>query len=199
MAATSLPRGRPRSSTADHAILDATLGLLAEGGYEGLTTDAIAARAGVSKATIYRRWSSKDEVVLAAASTLSTSIPTPDTGTLRGDLEALALALASVFSEASTARLVSSLVEQLAHKPQLATALREGFLRTRRDVARIAMQRAQARGEIGDAHDLEVAVDLLAAPFYYRMLITGAPIDVAFAHQLVDACVTWLTAGRPDD
>lgn len=188
--------GRPRDPAADAAILRATLSLLAEDGYEGSSIDRIAARAGVGKATIYRRWASKEEVVAAAARHLSDEVPAPDTGDLRRDLAAIVDGLTTVFADPATARLVGALVARIPHDPGLASGLREGFLAARRGAARAALERAQERGEVGADADLEVAVDLLAAPFYYRMLISGAPIDRAFADRVLDAVLTWVTASR---
>ena len=187
--AASRTAGRPRDPGTGQAILAATLSLLAEDGYDRLTTDRIAERAGVGKAAIYRRWASKEEVVAAAALRLSEEVPAPDTGDLRGDLTAIVEALASVFAEDATVRLVSALVARIPHDPVLATNLRDGFLAARRRAARQALERAQERGELDGAVDLEFAVDLLAAPFYYRLLVTGAPVDNGFAHQVLDAAL----------
>ena len=185
--------GRPRDRAVDDAILDATLRLLREHGYHGLSTDRIAAEAGVGKATIYRRWGSKDEVVVAAADALAQAVPTPDTGSLRTDLVLLADGLAAVFAAPGTAALVGALAERMPHDPQLAVALRRGFLAARRDAARVVLERGRARGEVTAGVDLEVATDLLAAPFYYRLLITADDIDEAFARQVVDAVLAWVT------
>jgi AcrR family transcriptional regulator len=188
--------GRPRDPATDEAILRATLSMLAEGGYDGLSIDGIAARAGVGKATIYRRWASKEEVVAAAARRLSEEVPAPDTGDLRRDLAGIVDGLATVFAEPTTARLVGALVARMPHDAALASGLREGFLAARRRAARVALERAQERGEVAADADLELAVDLLAAPFYYRMLVSGAPIDRAFAQRVLDAVLASLTAAR---
>jgi AcrR family transcriptional regulator len=179
-------RGRPRDAAADGAILGATLAILAEEGYPGLSMDAVAARAGVSKSTIYRRWASKQEVVLAAAEAVSQSVPVPDTGSVRGDLEAIADGLVAVFNGPSTARLVGSLVAEATRDDALADALRSGFLTARRQAARVALERGIERGEIQPGTDTQLAVDQLAAPFYYRLLLTGGPIDQRFAYAVVD-------------
>jgi AcrR family transcriptional regulator len=184
--------GRPRDPGVDATILDATLAVLVERGDAGLTTDAIAAAAGVSKATIYRRWPSKDEVVLAAVASLADRVPTPDTGSLHGDLTRIAEGLTQVFSAPGTGRLIGALADRLVRDEQMARRLREGFLTDRREAARAAMERGIARGEVRVGADLEVAVDLLAAPFYYRTLITGRPVDADMAHHVVDATVAWL-------
>jgi AcrR family transcriptional regulator len=189
--------GRPRDPALDAAILDATLTLLAENGEAGLTTDALAAAAGVGKASIYRRWSSKDELVLAAVASLAGRVPAPDTGTLRGDLTAIAEGLVQVFSAPRTRRLVGALIGRLVTDDELARRLRSGFLTERRAAARRAMKRGLERGEVRPDVDLESAVDLLAAPFYYRVLITGRPVDDALARDVVEATLTWLERPPP--
>lgn len=188
--------GRPRDPALDVAILAATLAVLTRDGYGGLSIDGVAAEAGVSKATIYRRWASKKDLILAAAEYLSQTVPVPDTGDVRDDLEAIVVELARVFGRPTTVRFVAALVAGMADDPELATALRDGFLAVRRDAARTVLERARDRGQITDDVDLEVAVDLLAAPLYYRLLITGQPIDRRFALRIVDAVVSWVGPGR---
>lgn len=183
--------GRPRDPAIDDAILQATLTVLTDDGYAGLTMDRVAAEAGVSKATIYRRWSTRRDVLLAAVDRLSAAVPVPDTGTLHGDLTAIAHGLATVFAAPSTGPLVAALLGQAARDPDLADALRTGFLASRRAAALDALRAADARGELRDV-DLDVAVDLLAAPFYYRLLVTGAPINHEVADTVVDAVLAWV-------
>ena len=189
---TTRSAGRPRNPDADEAILTATLDLLAAHGYAGISTDRIAAAAGVSKATIYRRWASKDDLLVAAAQSLAREVPAPDTGSLRDDLAHIAQGLATVFAHPRTARLIAALAERMLHDERLATALRSGFLAERRDAARVALERARTRGEVRSDVDPELAVDLLAAPFYYRVLITGEAVDDALAEQVVEVVLTWV-------
>jgi AcrR family transcriptional regulator len=189
--------GRPRDPAVDAAVLDATLTQLADHGDAGLTTDAIAAAAGVGKASIYRRWASKDELVLAAVASLAGRVPSPDTGSLQGDLTSIAAGLVEVFSEPRTGRLVGALIGRLVADDELARRLRGGFLTERRAAARSAMERGRERGEVRDDVDLGVAVDLLAAPFYYRLLVTGQPVDDALARDVVAATLTWLERPPP--
>jgi AcrR family transcriptional regulator len=186
--------GRPRSEAATEAIIGSALSLLEEVGYEGLTIDAVAARAGASKATIYRRWRTKDEVVLAAIETLAAPVPAPDTGSLEGDLRALAGGLVAAFGQEGVVRLIGTVVDQMARKPDFAAAMREGFLRSRRAVARIVLERARERGEIPPDRDLGFAIDLLAAPFYYRVLLTGDRVDEGLGKEVVGAVLAWLAA-----
>jgi AcrR family transcriptional regulator len=164
---------------------------MAQEGETGLAVERVAARAGVSKATIYRRWSSMDEVLLAAVEGLAEAIDTPDTGDLRRDLLAIADSLTGLFAGPHVARLVATLAAQMASRPELARAVRDGFLAGRRRAAADALAREQRRGGLRDGVDLEVAVDLLAAPFYYRLLMTGDPIDGSFAERVVDAVLAY--------
>lgn len=186
--------GRPRSDASERAILAATLELVGALGFDGATTDAIAARAGVSKATIYRRWSTKDELVLAAVASLGREVHAPDTGSLQFDLRALVGGLVAVFADAALAGLVPTLVDQMARKPSFRAAMQDGFVRSRREVALEVLRRAQERGEIEvDAADLDFALDLLAAPLYYRVLVSGGPVDDALADRIVVCVLAWLT------
>lgn len=194
---TSRAPGRPRDPAADEAILRATLAILAEAGYGDLTVERIAERAGVGKATIYRRWDSKDDVVLAAVEQLSAEVPVPDTGDLRSDLTAIAEGLAAVFRAPDAGRLVATLTAQMALTPELANALRGGFLTARRAAARTVFERGRTRGDVRDDLDTDVAIDLLAAPFYYRLLITGDPIDEAFARRVVEAVIRFTAPADP--
>ncbi len=166
---------------------------MAQEGEAGLAVERVAARAGVSKATIYRRWSSMDGVLLAAVDGLSDAIDTPDTGDLRRDLLAIAGSLTRLFTAPDVARLVATLAAQMASRPELARAVRDGLLAGRRRAAADALAREQQRGGLRDGVDLEVAVDLLAAPFYYRLLMTGHPIDDGFAERIVDAVLAYAT------
>lgn len=194
-AATSRLPGRPRDPAADEAILSATLAILAEDGYAGLTVDHIAERAGVGKATIYRRWDSKEEVLLAAVTQLSAEVPVPDTDDLRSDLTAIAEGLAAIFRTSGTRRLVGTLLAEMTTTPELAAALRSGFLSERRAVARNVLERERRRGGLRDDLDIEQAVDLLAAPFYYRLLVTGDPIGDRFTFGVVEAVMRFVAPG----
>lgn len=186
-------RNRPRSVDSSDAILAATLELLAEHGFDGTTTDAIAARAGVSKATIYRRWASKDDLVLAAVTTLARDVADPDTGRLADDLRALLNGLVTAFSDERVARLVPTIVDQMARKPAFADAMRQGFVQPRRETARRIIQRARDRGEVAvDDGTIDHALDMIAAPLYYRVLITGEPVDARLGEDITTSVLTYL-------
>ena len=182
---TSRRPGRPRDAGADQAILDATTELLADGGIAGLSMDMVAKRAGVGKATIYRRWQSKEELVLDAMGVAPPVIPLPDTGTVRGDLVAYATALARKFGAAPTSDILPHLIEAACYDERLRTLLQE-YTRLRQQTVRTIFQRGYERGEFTDDDDRELIVDLMMGAFFYRRLMSGDPFTPRFAVRLVD-------------
>ena len=187
LAETHAPRrGRPRDARCDHAILQATLDMLSEGGAAHLSIDAVAARAGVGKATIYRRWSSKEALLLEALGTADTSlVSSPDTGSLRSDLEAYFDALLERLSESEGSDVLPHLIEAACYDPEVRTSL-DGYLTSRQQPLRSILQRAQQRGEIAEAVDIKVVTDVLVGPIIYRRLMTGDPVDRTFTRSLLD-------------
>ncbi|MER5436851.1 TetR/AcrR family transcriptional regulator [Streptomyces sp. NPDC002588] len=168
-------RGRPRDAARDRALLEATLTVLAESGYGGLTTGAVAARAGVSTATLYRRWSSKEELVLAAAATRAEDLAKqPDTGSLEGDLRALLRDKAASLTGES-GRLMRALIGEAAHNDTLAEVLATTFLLPVRHRVEEAVARAAARGEVPAPEDPEMLGDLVIGPMLSHFLITPRP------------------------
>jgi AcrR family transcriptional regulator len=165
--------GRPRDRRADGAILAAALDLMAEHGVRDLRMDDVAERAGVGKATIYRRHRSKDELVTAAIARLVSDIAVPDTGATRSDLLALMRDAVAVYTGPVAAGVMPSLVEAMRRSPALARATREGFLAGRRAALRVVLERGVGRGELRRDLDLELALDVLGGPLFYRLLITG--------------------------
>ncbi len=134
-------RGRPRDAGADEAILSATVDALAEGGISGLSMDEIARRAGVGKATIYRRWASKEALVLDALGT-KPLLPTPDTGSLRNDLLAYATAVVELFNAHPRSDVLPHLIEAACYDERLAESLRE-YNRIRQRPLRQILRRAR--------------------------------------------------------
>lgn len=178
--------GRPRDAGADEAILGATIDLLADGGIAGLSMDLVAKRAGVGKATIYRRWASKEELVLDALGTAPPTVPTPDTGAVHADLVAWATALAARFRNAPTSDVLPHLIEAAVFDERVRASL-QTYLRGREETVRTILQRGVDRGELTcDADDIELMVDVTIAPFLYRRLMTGVPITPSFAKRLAD-------------
>lgn len=158
------------AARSEEAILRATVDLLAEEGFAGVTVDAVAARAGVGKATIYRHWGSRATLVHDAAKCLHEHEEPPDTGDLRGDLELLLGSLAGFLASPDTGRVLTSLLDAAERDPELA-ALREEHTRQKRAIIRQAFERALARGELADDLDLDAMVDITAGPLFYRRLM----------------------------
>jgi AcrR family transcriptional regulator len=178
--------GRPRSAACDRAILDAALAEYAAGGLEGMSVDAVAARAGVSKATIYRRYPSKVDLVVAAAVAIAGEHePHPDTGTLRGDLTVALQRLRTLLSHPVVGACIRMLTVDAQHNAQLAARHRE-FVHERRAALRAQLGRAVERGELRTGIDAEVAMDLLVAPLFYRHMVLHTPIDDAYIDAVVD-------------
>src|SRR5918996_1796731 len=178
--------GRPRDARADRAILTAALELMAERGVHELRMDDVAARAGVGKAAIYRRYRSKDVLVAAAVAALVSEITLPDTGSTRADLLALMRDAVEVYTGAVAARAMPSLVGAMSRNPELAEAVRDRFLAGRRAALREVLGRGIERGELAANLDLELALDVLAGPLFYRLLVTGGPIDEELAKGVAD-------------
>jgi AcrR family transcriptional regulator len=191
--ATARRPGRPRSAEADEAILDATLELFAELGYEGLSVEAVAARARVSKATIYRRFPSKSELVIATCTAVSDKVREPaDTGNLRGDLEVIVGNICRMLTTTVNGRMLPQMVAEAARNPDLKAAQR-AFVARRRTLCLEVLERAVERGEIERALDVAAVADLLVGPLFYRHLVSGDPLDRAFRRTHVDNVLRALT------
>jgi AcrR family transcriptional regulator len=182
--------GRPRDERADQAILDATIKLMAEAGARDLRVDDVADRAGVGKATIYRRYRSKDELITAAVAALVTEIAIPDLGDTRADLLTLMRSAVQVYRGSVEAAVMPSLVEGMSKDTELAHLVRDGFLATRRAALRVVLERGIDRGDLRGDLDVELALDVLGGPLFYRLLITGGPIDEQLAVGVVDLILT---------
>ena len=184
---TDARRGRPRDARADEAIIQATLELIAERGIHEFRTEDVATRAGVGKGAIYRRYPSKDELVTAAIGALvDEQIVVPDTGSTRDDLLALMREAVELYRRSVPGRLMPNLVSAMAQRPDLARALRDGFLAKRRDSLTQVLRRGIRRGDLRDDLDLELALDVLGGPLFYRLLITGGPIDGRLAEGVAE-------------
>lgn len=193
------PPGRPRSERSRLAIIQATLELLVEVGYARITMEEVQRRAGVGKATIYRRWASKEELVKDAIQHFGSELPVPDTGSLRGDYAAISTALVAIASDRDAAMLMPRLLAEASREPELHAIFYAQLVAPRRRVARIALERARDRGELRDDVDLELTIDMLAGPIIYRFLITGGDLApaAAAAPRLLEALLTGLSPPRP--
>jgi AcrR family transcriptional regulator len=179
--------GRPRDARADRAILETTLELIAERGAHGFRTEDVASRAGVGKGAIYRRYRSKDALVTAAVAALvHEEIAVPDTGSTREDLLFLMRQAVELYSRSLPAQLMPNLVGAMAVNPELARAVRGGFLAGRRSALREVLRRGVERRDLRDDLDLDLALDVLGGPLFYRLLVTGGPLDEQLAEGVVD-------------
>jgi AcrR family transcriptional regulator len=189
MASDSSPAralGRPRDARADRAIIAAALELMAERGVAAVRMDDVAERAGVGKATIYRRYRSKDELVTDAVGSMVNTIEIPDSGSTRADLLILMRQAVELFSGSFAARLMPTLVDEMSRNAELAEVARDRFLSGRRAALRTVFDRGVERGDLDPDLDVELALDVLAGPIFYRLLITGAPIDEPLAEGVVE-------------
>jgi AcrR family transcriptional regulator len=177
--------GRPRSEDRDKAIEAAALDLLVEQGYAGLTVEGVAARAGVGKATIYRRWESKLDVVLdAVIHRCQEHVVSPDTGSLRSDLLELFGAMLAKFRR--DGGVMRAFVAEQSRHPELGRAFRDMFLEERRAAMREVLTRAVERGELAADSDLELLADVGGALFWHRFAVSGAPLDDDLPQRIVD-------------
>jgi AcrR family transcriptional regulator len=181
-------RGRPRSERARKAILEAASELLLARGLSAVSMDAVAERAGVSKATIYRWWPTKETLALDALYTeWAAARPHPrDTGSLRGDLLSLLRPWARLAGSRPYGRVVAALLTEAQTDPVFAAEYRERFVEPRRQQARDIFRRAIERGEIPADTKVEVALDLLYGPLYHRLLHGHAPLNDRFVREVID-------------
>jgi AcrR family transcriptional regulator len=180
--------GRPRSSETEQAILQVTRELLVEAGVQGLTIEKVAARAGVAKTTIYRRWRDKDELALAVVlDMVEQVVKLPELGDTRAELLAFVNAAVQVLGSTLMGRVMQGLVSDLATDPELARAFRDRVVSVRDAEVERLVERGIARGDLRPDTDPESAHELLIGPVYYRLLLTGQPLDRAFAKRNVDA------------
>jgi AcrR family transcriptional regulator len=170
----------------DVAICDATLALLLEVGYDRMSMDAVAARAHASKATIYRRWPGKQELVLDAVKARGVGLTVAeDTGSLRGDLvETYRSAVHGSATE--DADLIAGVLRAMRTTPELADCVRSQVIESKCDVSRIIVARAVARGELPPETDPMILHEVASALWFHRVLVVGGAVDDAFIAHVVD-------------
>ena len=188
-------RGRPRDPSRDEVIIDAAIDVLVRDGYDRLSMEGVAAAAGVGKATVYRRWSSKAELVIDAMAALKPAIDTIDTGTLEGDIELMVVASCSPHSQ-RLLQVMVSICSALPREPELLEAFKTRFTEPR--IARITamLERARNRGELGPDIDVAIAASLVPSLMLQRALMTGQPAGRGYAEQIVGS-VLLPVLGRP--
>jgi AcrR family transcriptional regulator len=199
-AADTPRRGRPRSEKARLAILEAAAELLLEHGLPAVSMDAVAERAGVSKATIYRWWRTKETLALDALYNewAATAPPAKSTGSLRGDLMALLRPWVRLASSRPYGRVISALITQAQMDPEFAAVYQSRFIEPRREQAGAVIRRAIERGEIPADTKVEVVLDLLYGPLYHRLLHGHAPLNDRFVRDVVDTALDGIMRGPAD-
>jgi AcrR family transcriptional regulator len=168
----------------DSAVIRAALELLDEHGYDGLTMEGVAARAGVAKTTLYRRLPSRLDLIAEVARQVAAPVREHDTGDLRADLVALLQDVIGVLHEPMIRRVLPRLLAEAREREELAAILR-GFWTERRRLTIGLLERAARRGELAPTVDLELAADAFYGPVYYRYLVTGAALDYGVAETIV--------------
>jgi AcrR family transcriptional regulator len=188
--ASTRDRGRTEKS-----ILDATRELLAAGGVRELTVERVAARSGVAKTTIYRRWRGKHELALAVLiDMVENVVATPDLGDTRQELISFVDAAVKILGSTLMGRVMQGLVSDLATDPGLARAFRERVVAMRVAEVRRVAERGIERGDLRPDTDVELLHELLFGPVYYRLLLSGAPLDDRLAERIVDAVLPAVAA-----
>jgi AcrR family transcriptional regulator len=199
MASTRQTLGPPpasrRSERARRAILEAADDLLVENGFANLTIEAIAARAGVGKQTIYRWWPSKAAVLMdALGEDLVEHLTPADRDGVEAAIREHLGALARFLAVSEAGAVYCALVGQAQHDPEMASTFRNEYLRPLRERELAILERGVARGELRPDLDLELALDQLVGPIHHRLLVTGERADRAFVDRLVDQ---FMTGARP--
>lgn len=186
----SPPTGRPRSEEAHKAILNATVELLAEVGFSGLTVEGVAQRAGVGKATIYRRWPSKVPLVVEAYGRLP-GMEDVDTGRLADDLKGMLKGYLEAFARTPLSALLPSLAGERAHNAELAQVFDPISIQRRMPLMR-ALERGVARGEIAPEIDLDLAADMIVGPIAVGLFFKGGRIQPKRVGPMVDLALAGL-------
>ncbi len=181
--------GRPRDPSRDEAIRAALLRLLGEVGYGGLTMDALAQAAGVGKATIYRRWRSKQDLIVDSISDLASVLAAPpDTGSLREDIRQFMHLLAET-TRSPVGAMLRSLLPAMHHHPELRAAYRAGPLMVWQNAYAQMWARAEARGEVAPGLAQSPTAETTSALIVQRWLLTDQPIDEEYADRVLETVV----------
>jgi AcrR family transcriptional regulator len=188
--------GRPRNTRADTAIVDAARELISRLGTANLSMDAVAERAGVSKATIYRRWPSKTALVLAALESATDPIPPADTGSVRDDLVAMTASIAAKSRTPGYAALLAEVMAEARRNPELAQ-VHEAFVAARRAPVVAALRRGVKRGELPADLDVDTTLDCIFGPMLLRLLTETRPVATDLPARVIDCVLADPPRRRP--
>jgi AcrR family transcriptional regulator len=191
------PAPHSRSSAIRRRILSAAWKLLPEVGYHGLTMEGVAARAGVGKATVYRRWPSKGALVGETIAKHLDIGPAADTGTTVGDLQASIQATIENYSGTAAGLAIPALAADLDRDPELLQAFHAQFLKPRRAASGEVLRKAIARGDLPPDVDIELLLDIWAGTVFYRVLVSREPITHDLAQRLTELLVHGSPPRRP--
>ncbi|MHC5766224.1 MAG: TetR/AcrR family transcriptional regulator [Nostoc sp.] len=188
--------GRPRSIHADQAILQATLDLLAEVGYESMSIEAIASRAGVGKTTIYRRYTSKEELVADAIESLRDDLAIPDTDSFWGDMDILIKNAAKKIDSPLGRQTLALIISTASSNPQFAEVYWTKYTKLRREAFSKILERAKSRGEIHKDADVDLIIDLVSGSLYYALIFkpTTEPVE-AYMRRTMNLLLKGISAG----
>jgi AcrR family transcriptional regulator len=194
--ATDTRRRRGPSRLVRTAAIDATLAELAEGGYSALSLEKVARRAGVHKTTLYRRWGTREELVLEAMlERADEQISVPDTGSLRDDLLELARTAAANAASPEVSAMARAVAAESPHDSRLAAANRR-FWAERLTLDCVIVERAIERGEVAVGTDPRRVIESVLGPIHLRLLLTGEPVDRRFLEGIVDTVVDGIARRR---
>ena len=186
--------GRPRSEQAEQAIIEATLDLFAEQGFEGVCVEAIAARAGVGKATIYRRWPNKEELLLAAFGSLKSPYPEPAGLSVRDDLVAMVKVMCADKADPRKSRRYALLLGEGEKYPRLMARYKETVVEPRHEVLRAVIRRGMANGELRPDTDVEIVRLALMGTILAKEKSADGELNGDFAARVVDELLLGLAA-----
>jgi AcrR family transcriptional regulator len=191
---TALGRGRPRSGEAHRAILDATRDLIIESGFANLRLEHVATRAGVGKATIYRRWASKEDLALELLLELAAPhLAVVETGNTRDELVAAVRNVVRALTETPFGPVIRALLSQIAINPALGDPFRATVVQARRDEIAGVIARGVARGDLRPDADAALATELLVGPAYFRLMF-GGEIGEELADEVADTVLNGFRA-----
>ena len=177
-------RARSRGDGARQRMLTAALEVLDESGLSGFTMEAVARRAGASKATLYRRWATTGALLIDAMDATFQPFPTPDTGRVDSDVAEILNAFVVVLEHTSFPRLLAAFIDAAERDPAL-SRLHADLTNRRREPVLAVLERARDRGELGPDKDPELTTDLLTSPFFYRRFVAHRPIPPGMVDEVI--------------